>query len=61
MAYYFALPSKVLEDVKIASKDGLSCCFDSNVEKTDAEDIFGLDNDHTAPPFDCRIDLAKVN
>ena len=37
------------EDVNIASKDDNPIVFDSSVEKTDAEEMFGLDTDHTAP------------
>ena len=37
------------EDVNIASKDDDPVVFDSSVEKTDAEEMFGLDTDHTTP------------
>jgi len=42
---------KILEkqNVELASKKGVSLVFDSTVEKSDAEDLFGVNTDHTLP------------
>ena len=46
--------------VKIASKNGKELVFDAFVDKSDAENLFGLDTDFNEPLLVYfQIDLAK--